>query len=238
MKSMGKKDKTFTIKDFEKGLMLAGYISPKNEAEIAERKALELLEKKQAKEKQIIYFKRAVLAAEIVNQLHNEFTFGRVKFQKIVYLCEKASDMQLQNRYAKLAAGPFDHKFMHSINNEFKKQKWFDVKIDRNSQYQKPVYTAAEKNDKFKEYYQKYFSNNDEKIQYIINLFRKEKTRETELIATIYACWEEIILKGLDFNSENLFDLFYSWADEKKKFNQDEIIGAVEWMKEKGITPA
>ena len=35
--------------------------------------------------------------------------------------------MDLQDRYAKQAAGPFDNKFMHSIEEDFTRQKWFQV---------------------------------------------------------------------------------------------------------------
>jgi hypothetical protein len=129
MKSTNNERKTFSMEDFEKGLMLAGLISPKTTTEINERKEPERYEQTLKKEKKELYFKRAVLAAEIAYQLHSDFTFGRIKFQKMVYLCEHVADMNLEERYSKQAAGPFDNKFMHSIHTEFTRQKWFEVEI-------------------------------------------------------------------------------------------------------------
>ena len=54
MKLMSKEK--FSIEDFEKGLMLAGFISPQNEEEITEREILENHENKLKKEKGQIYF--------------------------------------------------------------------------------------------------------------------------------------------------------------------------------------
>src|SRR5690606_33527387 len=44
------------------------------------------LKKKGDKKNKALFFKRVVLAAEIVYNLHNERTFGHVKLQKLMYL--------------------------------------------------------------------------------------------------------------------------------------------------------
>ncbi len=237
MKSTNKKKQQFTIEDFEKGLMLAGLITPHTASEIDEVEALKEYDKEIAKKKSIIYFKRAVLAAEIVDNLKDEFTFGRVKFQKLVYLCEHACNMDLQSRYAKFAAGPFDNKFMHSINSEFKKQKWFNVKYDKSKGYNKPVYTISENFDKYKIYYSKYFDEQNEDIHNVIELFRKTKTREVELVATIYYCLLEIKENNQLRNRKTLLDNFYKFADSKKQFSEFEVLNSLDWMKKKGVLP-
>ena len=237
MKSTDKNKKPFTFEDFEKGLMLAGYISPKNSEEIRERDKLAEYDKEQAKEKKFVYFKRAVLAAEIVNQMSEERTFGRVKFQKLVYLCENVCEMGLNNRYAKFAAGPFDNKFMHSINTEFKKQKWFKVEYREDGQFKVPVYKKLENAEKYKEYYEKYFSNTDESIKKILNIFRKQKTRQVELVATVFACILELKENKVQIVIDDIIDLVYSWSKEKQKFTKNEIANTYEWMIASKIIP-
>ena len=51
MKSMDKNKKPFSFEDFEKGLMLAGYISPANSEEVRDKELLAEYDKEQAKEK-------------------------------------------------------------------------------------------------------------------------------------------------------------------------------------------
>ena len=55
MKSI-KKIKPFSLEDFEKGLMLAGYLSPTSISEVNERKELEEYEKKLDSEKGKTFF--------------------------------------------------------------------------------------------------------------------------------------------------------------------------------------
>ena len=237
MKSSNNKKSSFSIEDFEKGLVLAGYVTPHNESEINEIEALKEHDKNLAKESSIIYFKRAVLAAEIVNALKEEFTFGRVKFQKLVYLCEHACDMNLQGRYAKFAAGPFDNNFMHSINQEFKKQKWFNIEVVKSNGYNKPVYSVSSNIEKYKIYYSKYFSDQNDAIQRIIELFRKTKTREVELVATIYYCLLEIKQNNQLRNRKTLVSNFYKFADSKKQFSEQQINTSLDWMEVHGVYP-
>lgn len=183
-----------------------------------------------------IYFKRVVLAAEIANQLHNEPTFGHVKFQKIVYLCEQASSMQLDDRYCKQAAGPYDRKFMHSIDYELEKQNWFSVKKDSTDKYGKYLFKPLDGLPKYKDYYNRYYSN-DDNIQLIINLFRKEKTNFVELVATLYSCWAEIIANNDTFSEELILNKLYAWSKEKKKYTEFEVRNTINWMRDKSLIP-
>lgn len=180
------------------------------------------------------YFKRVVLAAEIAKSLHNENTFGHVKFQKLMYLCEHVTKMQVNDRYAKQAAGPYDRKFMHSIDRELKKQNWFVVEQDKESKYQKFNYKPLPGLQKQEEYFEKYFPN-DSGIRYIIDLFKSSKTNEVELVATLYAIIIEINMK--DFTESVLFDKLYSWSDQKKKFSETQVRNTLKWMKQADIYP-
>ncbi|MDD4993815.1 MAG: hypothetical protein PHR83_16460 [Paludibacter sp.] len=196
-----------------------------------EEKSNHIVKKEQSKK---TYFKRVVLAAEIAKNLCNENTFGHVKFQKIMYLCEHAINMQLNENYCKQVAGPYDRKFMHSIDNELIKQNWFDVKQDKGSKYPKFIYTPLVGLQKQVEYYNNYFPN-DSDIKYIIQLFKTTKTDYVELIATLYACILEI--NDSENDDSKILDKLYSWSVEKKKFSELQAREALKWMKEKGIYP-
>ena len=183
------------------------------------------------------YFKRAVLAAEIASQLHSEPTFGHVKLQKLMFLCEQVGNMDINHRYSKQAAGPYDNKFMHSIDYELEKQKWFKVKKEKKGNLTRFMFVPLENFEGHKLYYERYFSKFDDKIQWLINTFRKEKTDKVELIATLYACWLEIIENKQIASDTKLLSLLYNWSDEKKKFSEDSVKKAIQWMKDNGITP-
>lgn len=235
MKSM-KPKKPFTMEDFEKGLMLLGYILPSSEQELKELEALEQFEKEQAIERQQTHFRRVVLAAEIVGKLYSEPTMGRVKFQKLVYLCEYAAEMELAHRYQKQAAGPFDHKFMHSVHLEFKKLKWFETKIVTSGDYKRTVYQPMSNVEGYKGYYNSYFGQLDDSIQHVIQLFRKQSTEKTELAATVHYCLCELEANGHPITLAALIKLFYDWSKAKSKFSEQDVLESARWLKQNGLT--
>ncbi|WPQ63812.1 hypothetical protein SIO70_02930 [Chitinophaga sancti] len=227
--------KSYSIEDFEKGLMLAGLISPSSVSEHNELACLQEYEKNLKKNQQQIYFKRVVLAAEIVEKLHKEPTLGNVKFQKLVYLCEHVAELELKERYAKEAAGPFDNKFMHSIGQEFKKQKWFAIEKCKVDNYIRYVFSPLEKHEGYKSYYENYFSDLNDRIQYIIELFRKQNTEFTELATTVFACFLELESHSITISSKSLIDTFYNWAASKRRFSESQITNSFNWLIEKGL---
>ncbi|WKN46437.1 hypothetical protein [Tunicatimonas pelagia] len=185
--------------------------------------------------KQQIYFRRVVLAGEIVKKLYSENTFGHVKFQKLMYLSEKICQYNLSIRYSKQAAGPMDTRFIHSIDREFKKQNWFDVKQE--GPYKKYVYTPLPGLSKQGRYYEKYYAEYDEKIRWLLETFRSSKTDQVELIATIFAGWEELLNEHATISDDAIIEKVYRWSKEKKKFSRDRIIEGIRWMEENNLYP-
>jgi uncharacterized protein YwgA len=184
------------------------------------------------------YFKRAVLAAEITSQLYDEPTFGHVKLQKLIFLCENMAGLDFNNMYSKQAAGPYDHKFMHSIDQQFQRQKWFEVKTEIKSGYTKCTYIPSLKFNDHQKYYATCFKSKSQEIQYVIDIFRIEKTRFVELIATLFSCWQELIKTKKMVNDQSLVTSLYAWSKEKAKYKEDEVLSALTWMKKNGFAPS
>jgi hypothetical protein len=56
-------------------------------------------------------------------------------------------------------------------------------------------------------------------------------------VATLYACWKELLENDKDISKELLIEKFYDWSEGKSKFPRDRLIKAIGWMKDKGIVP-
>jgi uncharacterized protein YwgA len=234
MKSINPKQ-PFTEEDFEKGLMLLGYLLPSSMDDIQDKETLNQFEKEQLEQNRKNYFKRVVLAAEILDKLHQEPTLGRVKFQKLVYLCEHAANLDFIYRYQKQTAGPFDNKFMHSIDKELKSKKWFECKKSSSGKYTRSEYIRMEYAEGYKEYYQRYFSNQDRQIQYVLELFRRQDTSKTELAATVHYCLTELSILQKPVPIQELLEDFYKWSPAKSRFSIDQIQQTALWLKEMGL---
>lgn len=196
------------------------------------------LNKNSNKQNRDLFFKRVVLGAEIVNNLYLERTFGHVKFQKLMYLCEQLSNMEITNRYTKQAAGPYDARFMHSIDREFQRLKWFNVEVKDEKKFKTYKYTLGENIQDYKRYFNNYYASNSESIEWLIQTFGKPPTSKVELVATIYSCLDEFIKDKENFSLELLINKVYSWSEEKKKkFTKDSILTAYKWMTDNGLVP-
>ncbi|SHG53828.1 hypothetical protein [Winogradskyella jejuensis] len=202
-----------------------------NPEKIDSYKILEDLRPKK-KATNIDYHKRTVLAAEIVYQLYQENTLGHLKLQKLLYLCQNSARIDIHANFLKQAMGPYDNRLMRSIDKKFKENKWFSYNPREYEKYQ-----PLENCGGHKEWYERYFNQQLSEIDFIITKFRKTKTRAIELIATIFACWKEVIDEKQLLTDEILVYKFYQWHPDKSKFNKDEILQTIAFMKNDGFHP-
>ncbi len=180
------------------------------------------------------YFKRLVLAAEIANRLHGEPTFGHVKFVKVYLLCDKICEMNLNSSYGRYAAGPLDPIQMRAFDAQFKRKRWFTVTRTHYGAYK---YTPDEKVGEYQVWYERYFKNQLEDIEKVIELFRKKSSDFCEIVATIFFLWMDFNSNHKLVNNASLIKDFYEWDERKKRFTEKEILQAIDWMNEHGIVP-
>lgn len=178
------------------------------------------------------YYKRSLLAAELVWQLHKEPTLGHLKLQKLIYLCQKTTEMQLPTNFLRQAMGPYDPQLMRSIDKQLKEHKWFEYQPSEILKY-KPL----EKAGQHKADFEKFFSEEQSGIQYIINKFKSSLSSKIEIVATLYSCLENMLSEKLIFSEGLLLERFYDWSDEKHKFNEDDVKQAFARMIQTGIIP-
>jgi uncharacterized protein YwgA len=128
------------------------------------------------------YYKRTVLAAEIIWQLQQEPTLGHLKLQKLIYLCQKTAAMQLPTNFLRQAMGPYDPQMMRSIDKQLSEKKWFEYRQSEILKYQ-PLEKAGQHQSDFI----KYFSDVETSIQFILNNFKTAKSDLVEVIAAVGA---------------------------------------------------
>jgi type I restriction enzyme, S subunit len=195
-------------------------------AEEKERKVIEF------KPTNVDYYKRTVIAAEIVWQLHKEPTLGHLKLQKLIYLCQKTADMQLPTNFLRQAMGPYDPQMMRSIDKQLKEKRWFEYHQTEVFKYQ-----TLEKAGEHHTDFEKYFSVEQTSIQYILDTFKSVKSDYVEIVATLYACLAIMKNEKVLFSEALLVQRFYEWSEEKKKFDEHEIKKVYKRMVELGIVP-
>ena len=217
------------LRDFLLPLLMNGQVTVKATDIATELKKEKIV---MLKPTNVDYYKRSLLAAEIVWQLHKEPTLGHLKLQKLIYLCQKSTDMLIPTNFLRQAMGPYDNHLMRSIDKQLKEKKWFEYQRDNYLKYQ-PLEKAGQHHNDFLQY----FSAESESIQFIIDTFKKIKSDTVEIVATLYACLENMLSERVIFSEALLIQRFYEWSEEKAKFSESDVRQIFSRMKKKGIVP-
>jgi type I restriction enzyme S subunit len=174
-------------------------------------------------------FAKQVLAGKIVSEFKDDPAFTNIKFQKIQFLAEHIIEADLNLNYYYQAAGPYDNRFMHTIHNDFRKQKWFDCRNRR--------FVPLEKQEKIEGYYQGYFGPAQKKLDQLFELLYQKSEAEAEIIATLYAVWNNRIIEGSTVADKELIEDFYKWSDRKQQYTEEQILNGLQWLKTYQMEP-
>lgn len=174
-------------------------------------------------------FAKQVLAGKIINTFINDPNFTHIKFQKLQYLAEHIAEADLNWNYYRQAAGPYDPAFMHTINTKLKNSKWFEER-----QYR--FHTLA-KADQIEGYYQGYFSPAHDKIEQLFKYFATAKEGQVEIVVTLYAVWNNYLIKKTKFTDDDIVTTFFEWSDRKANYTKEQVSKCLNWMKEKNLIP-
>lgn len=181
-----------------------------------------------------VHFQRAVFAAEIVHRLHDEPTFGHVKFEKLVFLCERLCGVDTGSTYHRDAAGPYDNRALRSIDSQMKKQKWYEARKED----QRYLYAPLAKAGGHRTYFEHHFANVEGEFSRVVELLRGATTQQCEIVATLYSAWEDLLDQGADANDGAIIEQVVNhWHPNKRRIEAWRWSKALEWMREKGLCP-
>ena len=181
--------------------------------------------------------RRLAVVCTLVNRLADDRHFGRTKMAKLFYLADATQDLDLQTTYYREAAGPLDTSALYNkatgleamaIRNGFiQVQPGKQVKYIRGKNLGEGLQKARENLGKQRTALNK-----------LIDLFRKLDTEQCEIIATLYACWNDKVLDGEDACDESIVEEFLNkWHERKRRFQRDRLVKALQWMKANSLVP-
>jgi type I restriction enzyme, S subunit len=174
-------------------------------------------------------FAKQVLGGKIVSLFKDDPQFTHIKFQKLQYLAEHLAEVDLNWNYYRQSAGPYDPKFMHTVAFKLKASKWFEEK--------KYKFHPLEKADKIEGYYEGYFKPVTTKLDSLFSALKQSTEEEAEIVATLYAVWNNMIIKKEHINDDVIVSTFFEWSNRKKKYTQQQVVQALKWMKKNGFVP-
>lgn len=169
----------------------------------------------------------AYQAHEKANRLN---TFHHVKTEKIIHLIESHIGIDLERAPIKDAAGPNDFsRVRKKIEPRAKKAGYFTVKKIGGA-YQ---YSMGNQSEKLIHKVISLLSKEQYKnICHILGMMTKLDTQQAEIVATLYAAWNNLLLSEKEITDENIvFEARENWHKNKLNIERQRFFTALEWMK-------
>ncbi len=181
-------------------------------------------------------FRRLVLSAYILDNICDEPTAGRVKFEKLLYLSEHCAKLPLHSDFRRHAAGPYDPQALYSVDEQLKRNKWF---IRNKDKKETRAYIRLEKSQGYRTYLDSNFTVEQKKhIDNLIEIFKGARTIQSEIVATLYGAWNDFLIEGTNPTDMQIVDeVLTNWHERKERIDRERWQAALNWMREKGIVP-
>lgn len=180
-----------------------------------------------------------LVAVEIVGRLSHMPTFGRVKFQKIVYLAEAHAGVhEFAGQYLRAAAGPLDRDLIQRLEAELVSSG--EVSIEQTPGVRSPVTYRLKRGQKTRnEQLAIALGPKNEKLEHILKSVADLDTKGTEAIATLYAVWNDFLIDGAKCTDDAIVSGFLNdWHPEKReKFRAEELHTWLGWMRRNQLVP-
>ena len=179
-----------------------------------------------------------IIAGHIVNRSHQSRVWGRTKLQKSLHLIGYCMQLNLGNEYIRNTAGPDDQQLMNHIDQKFRQyrhvNKVCEKLPDGRTHYS---YTPTPMIQDVEMAYEKYPKELREQIDALIDKLNTMDLAGAEAVSTLYAVWNNRIIKQEQITDNLLIADFYAWSKHKADFEEARVRKALNYMRDNNIIP-
>ncbi len=162
--------------------------------------------------------------------------FGHVKAEKICHLVEAHLGLDLERQPVKEAAGPNDHPHLKKVEHRARMVNWFDVSRLDSGRY---VFHPKSGFDRLLAKTRLALGPRLDEVERLLELMLPMTMRQAEILATVYAAWNNLLLLGKSPNDEEIVtEARENWHESKLKIERDKFFTALAWMRGKGLVPS
>lgn len=171
-------------------------------------------------------------------QRHQEkgkvLTFGHVKAEKIVHLAQEILNIELEREPVKDAAGPNDFPRLKKVESRAEKAGFFRT-IRQAYGY---TYIPGNQFDNLIQKTKTALKDKAEELTKLIDLLVPMDTQQAELIATVYAAWNNLLIDNQTINDETIVsEAWENWHEAKLNIPRERFFNTISWMKQNNLIP-
>lgn len=183
--------------------------------------------------------RRLAISGLLVHLLHKDAHFGRTKLTKLFYLSDVHEGFDLETNYFREAAGPLDQRALYNENFGIeamgRKYRLFETSATNNML----TYAPSTNMKLIREFSEKHLGNKAKGVIEIAKLFKGLTTDQSEIVATLYACWNDMLLQKRAPSDDDIINEFlHHWHPKKSRFSRARLSKAIAWMRDKRLVPS
>lgn len=162
-------------------------------------------------------------------------TFGHVKAEKIAHMVEACAGINLDRNPIKDAAGPNDFHHLKKVESRARKAGFFNFNSGKGERY------SFKKSRRFNDIIEKTrvaLGENLHGLNKIIELMLPMDTRQAEIFATVYAAWNNLLIRNEEVSDEAIvYEARENWHKNKLGIPRPKFFKAIEWIREIDMIP-
>lgn len=183
-----------------------------------------------------IFYRRAALDCYVLQALQGDPNLGRTKIEKITHLIESHCGIDLEREPLRDAAGPNDFPSRMKLESLARKLNWYSTsKVPNDSSVR---YRPGPKIAESRRTAAKLLGKKKESVDALLSMMRPLDTNRSEIVATLYAAWNDLLLAGKKPSDADIIDeILNNWHARKQRFSRQRWLKGLIWMREKGLIP-
>jgi type I restriction enzyme S subunit len=178
-----------------------------------------------------------LVASEIIRANQRTSRFGRVKFQKLLYLAETHIGFtEINGSYDREAAGPLDRALLNRLEIGLEAQNLFRA---TNPDGRAIIYEALGASPAGRDELRQAIGSRSDALFTMIQKLSDMKTKSVEAIATLFAVWNDALIDAQSPDDDFIINgVLNDWHPEKrKKFRAEDLRNWLGWMRRNGFVP-
>jgi type I restriction enzyme S subunit len=183
-----------------------------------------------------IYYRRAALDCYVLEALRGDHNLGRVKIEKISHLIEYHCGIDLEREPLRDAAGPNDFPSRMKVESLAKKLGWYST--SQHSDKARVLYQPGPNIADSRKPSERLLRKNRAAVNAVIAAMRPLDTRQSQIVATLYAAWNDLLHAGkTPTDAEIVDDVLNNWHPEKRRIPGEKWLQAIGWMRKMSLIP-
>jgi restriction endonuclease S subunit len=161
--------------------------------------------------------------------------FTHVKAEKTAHMIEAHLGIDLGRKPVKDAAGPNDFPHLKKVEHRARKMDYFDFKQVDGRAYRIQKLSGFDRLlDKTRTALGERLSDVQGLLQWMLPL----NVQQTEIVATVYAAWNNLLLDGKTPTDEEIVhESRENWHPDKLKIARTRFFSAVQWLRAQRVVP-